>query len=187
MICDMKDQVLCAKKIFCKRQNFRSLSCISTAPFETGNDELNTYLRYFLHRAPNISSAHASKVSFDLQNELFEKMFEGRNFVTKDFCSFNCKIEKKLSNAGMNSNNICLNCSRLVCKKKKPEKGNTESEFNCLLRHLRNSIAHGHFYYLHAGNRIFLVFDDFVNAKQTARIVCLRADLEHWYRILTSL
>ena len=181
------EQLLCAKKEYCKKQVFTSLKAIHVVPFETGNVELNKYLSFFLHRAPNISSSHATVVLPEKQNMLWASMFENRRFVIKDFCSSNTPIEKRMTPAGLGGNRICLKCKRFVCKRKKATNGVTETDFDCFLRHIRNSIAHGNVHYQNAGNRIFIVFDDYSDTKKlSARIVCLRADLEHWYKTLTK-
>ena len=56
-----------------------------------------------------------------------------------------------------------------------------------MIRHIRNSIAHGRIYYSHTGNRIHIVFEDANSTGNlSARIVCIKADLEHWKRILSN-
>lgn len=62
----------------------------------------------------------------------------------------------------------------IVCKKKDTK----ETEPQCLLRHLRNSIAHNNVYISNAGNRKYILFEDFnKNRKLTARILLSQTDL----------
>ena len=67
----------------------------------------------------------------------------------------------------------------------KRDKTRKESDLECLLKHLRNAIAHGHVYLQHGGTYIRLLFED-INDKGaiTARIVCFQTDLKKWRKIL---
>lgn len=47
-----------------------------------------------------------------------------------------------------------------------------ESDYECVLRHIRNSIAHNNVFYCHAGNRKYVLFEDYnKNKKLTARLL----------------
>ena len=180
----------CSSKEYCKKQKYDRLDHILIPPFETGNDELSKLLSFFLHKAPDISSIHSRRI--DNQNNVHDlilvQMLDGRSFKQGiDFCASNCKIEKRLTRIGLSGDKVCLKCKRGVCKKNPVKDNHEESDLDCLLRHLRNSIAHGRFYYNHAGNRIYLMFED-VNpsGNLSARLICLRADLEHWKEILVQ-
>lgn len=180
----------CLKGKYCKKQHYDKLDQILTPPFETDDKQLSRILSYFLHLAPNISSAHSNSLSNinNLHNAILTEMFEGRNFVADiDFCSPNCKIIKHTDKLVLSGNNICLKCKRAVCKRNPKKKAESaETDLNCLLRNLRNSIAHGRVYYHHAGNRVLLMFEDITqnSTNISARIVCTRADLEHWKSVL---
>lgn len=180
----------CSKKEYCKKQKYDRLEQILTVPFESGNSELTKLLSFFLHQAPNISSIHSHRIANNgnVHDSILKEMLNGRNFQKGiDFCASNCKIDKRLFNVGLSGEKVCLKCKRGVCKRNPVKDNNKESDLDCLLRHIRNSIAHGRFYYNHAGNRIYIMFED-VNpsGNLSARIVCLRADLEHWKETLTK-
>ena len=100
----------------------------------------------------------------------------------------NAVIEMEFNKCNLNGSNICLKCKRFVCKKKQSCKNKPEeTDLNCFLRHIRNSIAHGRVYCCHAGNRIHIVFEDEnITGNLSARIVCIKADLEHWKRVLSE-
>ena len=47
-----------------------------------------------------------------------------------------------------------------------------ETDYECILRHIRNSIAHNNVYYCDAGNRKFVLFEDYnKGGKFTARML----------------
>ena len=178
--------LLCTQKGYCQKQSLVSLKKIHTPPFETTDYEFGKYMSFFLHLAPDISSSHSFSVSECEKEKLFEEMLHSRRFKTEEFCSSNSKIEKHLSKVGLQGNSLCLKCKRFVCKKKPSQNGVAESKLDCFLRHIRNSIAHGNVHYDHAGNKILVLFDDYNVKNLSARIVCLRADLEHWYNVLKN-
>ncbi len=113
-------------------------------------------------------------------------MMQGRNFKYEEFCSSNVNIDKELTKAHLDTNNICLKCKRYVCKKKQNKKNiPQETEMDCFLRHIRNAIAHGRVYYYHKGNRVHIVFEDEnTTGNISARIVCIKSDLIHWKNVL---
>ena len=177
----------CIKKDCIKRIN-RPLQDILIAPFEEGTPEIRKLFAYYLQDAPNIESAHSMKIHRSLHADIFDRMLEGRHFKHQKFCGSNATIENELEKGFLNGNNICLKCKRFVCKKKKTDKGKEqETDLDCFLRHIRNAIAHGRVYYCHAGNRIHVIFEDKNSSgKLSARIVCIKADLDHWKRVLSD-
>lgn len=73
--------------------------------------------------------------------------------------------------------NNCTNCTAYLLNYKNEKFG--EDNVVCLLRHIRNAIAHGNVYYLNAGNRKFILFEDFnEKSKPTARILFSQTDLK---------
>lgn len=160
---------------------------ILTAPFESLPKDIQRLLSYFLHKAPDISSVHSSKISQEFHAEIFHQMMENRHFYYKKFCGFNAPIKKELEQGFLNGNKLCLKCKRYVCKKEKRKKESTESDLDCFLRHKRNAIAHGRVHYLHKRNRVHFMFEDVNKSKNiSARIVCVKADLEHWKKFLEN-
>ncbi len=58
-------------------------------------------------------------------------------------------------------------------------KDNVEQEIPCLLRHLRNSIAHGNVFGVLSKNRKYILFDDYnKSGNHTARVLFTQTDLE---------
>lgn len=173
----------------CKIQTEIFLDDFLIIPFDNGTDELKKLFSYFLYNAPNIESKHSPKISREFHDIILQTMLENRHFKYENFCNFNAKIDSELKKGHLEGSEICLKCKRFVCKRKKPSNSkHLESDLECLLRHIRNAIAHGKVYCLHGGNKIHIVFEDENTTKKvSARIVCIKADLEHWKRILTDL
>lgn len=74
------------------------------------------------------------------------------------------------------ANEIKKRTHGFICK----YKDTNEKDYVCFLRHIRNAIAHNHLYYINAGNRKFIMFDDFYDntKKQNARILLSQTDLQ---------
>lgn len=157
-------------------------------PFEDGTEETRKLFSYFLHKAPNIESAHSIQIPSIKHTEVFERMLEGRHFKYRKFCWANAVIENELCKGFLEGNLLCLKCKRFVCKKKQTVKGiDPETDLVCFLRHIRNAIAHGRVFFFHARNRIHIVFEDENSpGKLSARIVCIKADLVYWKRVLSD-
>lgn len=172
----------------CNIYNNQNLNNLLIVPFESPTLEVRKLFSYFLHIAPNIESAHSKIIPSEKHDEIFERMMNNRHFKYKRFCSANAVIEQEFCECNLNDVNICLKCKRFVCKRRKQTKAKKqETDLNCFLRHIRNSIAHGRVYYCHAGNRIHIVFEDENSTgKLSARIVCIKADLEHLKQVLTD-
>lgn len=172
----------------CSKCNLKIISELHIVPFEGGTVETRKLFSYFLHNAPNIESAHSRKINVELHDGIFERMLESRHYSYKKFCWANAVIEDELGKGFLNGDALCLKCKRFVCKKKKTEKNKPrETDLDCFIRHIRNAIAHGGVYYCHSGNRIHIVFEDKnPSGKISARIVCIKSDLEYWKSILSD-
>lgn len=144
---------------------------------------------YYLYYAPGIESVHAEDISRELHEDVFNRMVEDRHFLYGRICADNNNaMSRELKNGELDGDAFCQKCKRYVCKKKRTTKGQiAESRLECFLRHIRNAIAHGRIYYQHGGNRIHIVFEDVTSrGNLSARIVCIRSDLEYWRTILTD-
>ena len=155
--------------------------------FDVSSDTAKLF-EYFLYLAPNIESTHSKKIPRDKHAEIFDRMMKDRHFKYQKFCWANAVIEKEFSKGCLAGDSICLKCKRFVCKKKPTKKDALEeTSLECFLRHMRNSIAHGRVYMRHATNRIHFVFEDENSSKNlSARIVCIKSDLEHWRYVLSD-
>jgi len=172
----------------CKSERCINIMDARILPFEEGTRETQRLFSYFLHSAPNIESSLSSNIPREKHAEIFDLMMEGRHYKYMKFCSSNTPIDKELQKGHLSGVQICLKCKRMVCKKKKLQNKQSlpETDLECFLRHIRNSIAHGLVSYIHAGNRIHIVFEDTNGNNLSARIVCIKADLEQWKTILSD-
>lgn len=145
-------------------------------PFEIDDEKLKKLFSFFLHSAPTIESASAAIIPtnrlVDNWNTYISAFSPENHAVIASNCIFsNYLVKYKLDN------NATVNrkAKGFVCKRKT----NGETEYECLLRHLRNSIAHSNVYMINSGNRKFLLFEDYNQSKnQSARVLLSQTDLQ---------
>lgn len=146
------------------------------APFEIDDIKLTRLFSFFLHSAPTIDSTLASRIDEDRLlknwNNFVSQFANGRiSLYSYSYKKFIQQFEKHgLSDESTVSRRLKV----IVCNRK----NNVEKDYQCVLRHLRNSIAHCNLYLSNAGNRKYILFEDY-NKKGniTARILLSQADL----------
>lgn len=146
------------------------------APFECKDEKLISLFSFFLHNAPTIDSATAMNIKSERLQNNWNEYLETAQLQNYKFLSSNCKIEKYLLDTRLNDEaEVNRRGKRFVCKLK----DKNETEYECILRHLRNSIAHSHVYLVHAGNRKYIMFEDFnTSGKQSSLILLSQSDLK---------
>lgn len=158
-------------------------------PTECEIGDLKQLLSYFQFRAPNIDAVQSPMLEPSYHKDTLYKITNGRDDFR--FCNQNSETEDELSKLALNGKQLCSWCKRFLCKrmthKAKRDPSRTETDLECLLRHLRNSIAHGHVFAIPGGNYIRVLLED-VNdkGKTTARIICCQSDLRKWETILEN-
>lgn len=160
-------------------------------PIECNIGKLRSLFAYFQYRAPNIDSLQSPLLSVTFHDTVLDAIRKTHNRKNGEylFCAQSADAKTEFSKQALWGTDICDRCKRFTCKRmtRKAKRDNTraETDLECLLRHLRNSIAHGHVFVVHGGNHITVCFED-VNEKNnlTARIVCCQADLIKWRKIL---
>lgn len=150
----------------CRKSSKKSLESILTVPFSNKTLE---FFSYFMYSAPDIESIHSTIIKKELHTEIFSRMMDDRHFKYKAFCASNARIENELKKASLDGDDICLKCKRFICKRKQTENHIVESDLDCFLRHIRNSIAHGRTYCVCKTNNIHLVFEDVNSTKKSQR------------------
>lgn len=147
-------------------------------PFEIDDEKLMKLFSFFLHSAPTIKSTTAMNISEERMNRNWQNfiltVFNEENYT---FLNAQNPIEKYFEKYGLNdANEIKKRTHGFICK----YKDTNEKDYVCFLRHIRNAIAHNHLYYINAGNRKFIMFDDFNDntKKQNARILLSQTDLQ---------
>lgn len=155
-------------------------------PFET-DEKISELLSFFLHRAPTIDS----RLARDNPNCGLEKAWEKFIFdcnISSDafncYKSFNYVKEENLKKYQLTTTNVINRKSKgFVCYYKNGE----TADLQCLLRHIRNSIAHGNVFCKTDINRKYFLFDDFnKNNNMTARILLSQTDLIKLKRIISK-
>lgn len=151
-------------------------------PFEISDGKLIKLFSFFLHSAPTIESKTAAKIDI--------------HRLSKNWSNFNAQMPSnkvKFFAASYSKNNFMNSLNKyglddesevnrrtkaFVCKKKETKNELSEPDCNCLLRHIRNSIAHNNVNLVNSGNRKYILFEDFNrNHNLTARILLSQTDL----------
>lgn len=147
-------------------------------PFEIEDEKLKKIFSFYLHSAPTIESRSAAMIDTE---RLEKNWLEYKSTLPQDMIAFyaasyppdkfsQCLVKYNLSDEA----NVNRRTKAFVCKKKEKD----EQECQCLLRHLRNSIAHDNVYLSNAGNRKYILFEDFNKSDNlTARMLLSQADL----------
>ena len=147
-------------------------------PFDIDDPKLIKLFSFFLHTAPRISSNRA--VSIDdirlmVNWNTFITDFENSSyqFVATTYPKSIASLYENYHLAS--SSELKRRARGFVCRKKDKD----ELDVVCLLRHIRNAIAHCNVYYLNSGNRKFILFEDCNDkSKPTARILFSQTDLK---------
>lgn len=174
---------ICTKKV----RNFVAAEEFAIVPSECEVGELRQLFSYFQYRAPNIESAQSPLLDVNYHKGALEEITQQHGDVFQ-FCNQNAKTEDELAKVALNGTSICSWCKRFLCKRMnnpaKRDSSRRETDLECLLRHMRNALAHGHVFLVHGGNYIGVLLEDTHKGNITARIVCCQADLKRWRRVL---
>ena len=159
----------------------------AVVPSECDIGDLRSLFTYFQYRSPNVDAIRSPILEAELHQETLDLMLKGNSYYV--FCAHSSKTEDELIKLNLSGNILCSQCKRFLCKRSgrnsKRVPAQKETDLECLLRHLRNAIAHGHVYIIHGGNYISVLFEDRnANNRITARIICCQADLKKWRSIL---
>ena len=131
------------------------------APFEIEDTKLRGLFSFFLHTAPTIDSNLASKIDEDrlLNNwNNFVSNYENNKISLYSDSYPSEKLIQQFEKHGLsNESKVSRKLNAIVCKKKKQ----AETDYQCVLRHLRNSLAHCNLYIANAGNRKYILFEDY--------------------------
>lgn len=158
-------------------------------PFKSGVKGFTTLAEYFMLYAPNLDSAHSrGKIEGEIAEQVFNEMIK-RTDMKNSY-----KIIKNLTDASWKkydlSNDILdFEQSRFICKKLK-----NESDLQCLLRHIRNSLAHGYVYIWKKrdkhNNINYVFFVDYDSTRKinkiSAKIMVSTTILDTWKAVLEN-
>ena len=146
------------------------------APFEIDDIKLTRLFSFFLHSAPTIDSNLASRIDEDRLlsnwNNFVSQFANERISLYSD--SYPSEKQQFKKHGLSDEATVRRRLKNIVCKRK----NKAETDYQCVLRHLRNSIAHCNLYLSNAGNRKYILFEDYNKSVNiTARILLSQADL----------
>ena len=131
------------------------------APFEIEDTKLRRLFSFFLHTAPTIDSNLASKIDEDRLlnnwNRFVSNYANKKISIYSDSYSSENLIQQFGKHGLSNESKVNRKLNAIVCKKKKQ----AETEYQCVLRHLRNSIAHCNLYISNSSNRKYILLEDY--------------------------
>ena len=145
-------------------------------PFENNDVKLTKLFSFFLHSAPTIDSQSAAIISAERLEHNWENYINTFNNNEYCFLSPNYSIEKYFDKFNLTpALELKRKTKAFACKRK----DSNETDYTCFLRHIRNAIAHSNVYVVNAGNRKFILFEDFNKSKkQSSRILLSQTDLK---------
>lgn len=145
-------------------------------PFEINNAKLVQLFSFFLHKAPTIGSEGALAIDDAQLQTNWTQFIEYLGNVNYGFISSNQRIENFFGRYDLdNTSTVSRKKKGFICK----YKDSNEKDYECLLRHIRNAIAHEHVYLKTGGNRNYILFEDFStnSGNQSSRIIFCQTDL----------
>lgn len=159
-------------------------------PFEIDDEKLKRLFSFYLHKAPTIGSKSSIYLdSYKLEERWSSFKQSVPNIKTK-FVSYSYILDdllKRMVDYGLDEESpVNRKINAFVCKKKNIKKGEApETECECVLRHIRNSIAHCNVYLSSTSNRKYVLFEDYnFNDKLTARILLSQTNLKKLKQII---
>ncbi len=170
-----------SKKYVCSHTK-ADITHLAKTPFDLSIKNSNSVVTYFLYYAPNIESKFSvGKIEGEAAVNCLNKLIQKAEMVNR------YKIIKEAKSSSWNEfalcgDSLCLDCSRMTYTKSE-----NESELTALLRHIRNSLAHGLLYFQKKKKRNCLLLEDYSRKRKlTARIVISFMQLEEWKAILEN-
>ena len=151
---------------------------LMSAPIKDSKD----LCEYYLYLAPGINSALChNKISPSLEDEVFEALIKKAQISKKNVQIGN---RNKYSRSREDMSAVVFKTPSIYCHLKR-----AEGRACCLLRHIRNSIAHGEVYVKVLKNKTsqICLLDYDTDGKPSAQIVLTRSILEKWKSYLISL
>lgn len=152
-------------------------------PFDIENEKLKKLFSFYLHKAPTIKSHSKSDIPSCGLEKCWSDFIEQNNLKKVDFHVYSegSKKDEHLKKYNLQDDSeVNRRSKRFICYKK-----SQESDMECLLRHLRNSIAHSCVYVYDKSNRLYILFEDYNSKdKLTTRILLNQTVLTELRKIL---
>ncbi len=160
------------------------LSTHKIIPFEVNDEKLKNLFSFFLHCAPTIKSKTAMKISEERLHTNWMCFLENNNLKpSKVYAESHSDLEKSCEINGLGfDTTISRKTKGFLCVRHGKEK-----DYECVLRCIRNSIAHNDVFFCNAGNRKFILFhDNNKNDKFKARILFSQSTLASLKKEITK-
>lgn len=144
-------------------------------PFNIDDIKLIKLFSFFLSSAPTIDSQTAAVLDESRLEHNWNSYVQSIEEKNRIIISPNAQIEKYLEKYGLTDmSKISRRRKGFVCKRKDKR----ETDFQCVLRHIRNAIAHSNVFLSKAGNRKYIYLEDFNQSKkQSAAMLFAQTDL----------
>ncbi len=151
-------------------------------PFEVDDIKLIKIFSFFLHLAPTIESSSATNIPESKLNNNWNEFIQKFNKNSYYFIHPDDKIENYINQSCLNNNSVVNRKTKgFICKRKNIH----EKDYECILRHIRNSIAHNNVFLFDARHRKYILFEDFNNRKNKNAIILLsQADLNRLKKVI---
>ncbi len=145
-------------------------------PFEIEDVKLVKLFSFFLHSAPTIESATAISMEAARLDQNWMSFITSYPKESWLVIAPNCTFGAYLIKAGLDGNAVVSRRKKGFVYKRKSK---DETDCEACLRHIRNAIAHNNVFVLNAGNRKFILFDDYnKDKKHNARLLFTQSDLQ---------
>jgi hypothetical protein len=163
------------------------LQPLLAVPIKSGVQKLNKLIEFYLYCAPQIDSAHScGKLKETIHDKVFQDILNAADMRSGKSMKMLTRItDSSFSSLELDGPELSFNPPRMVCKKSYT-KTTTETDLAALLRHIRNSFAHGGLYVKKTKKGNHLCLEDFDSKKKglTARIVITDKILTSWKNII---
>lgn len=145
-------------------------------PFEIEDVKLVKLFSFFLHSAPTIESATAISMEAARLDQNWMSFITSYPKESWLVIAPNCTFGAYMIKAGLDGNAVVSRQKKGFVNKRKSK---DETDCEACLRHIRNAIAHNNVFLLNAGNRKFILFDDYnKDKKHNARLLFTQSDLQ---------
>lgn len=162
------------------------LKPLSVVPIKSGIRNLIELVEFYLYCAPQIDSVHScGKLKEAIQDQIFLDILKAADMKSgKSVKMLERIMSSSFSLLELDGTELSFNPPRMVCNKLYTKK-TKETDLNALLRHIRNSLAHGRLYVKKTKHENHICLED-LDQKQmlSARIVVTDKILKSWKTII---
>lgn len=154
-------------------------------PFEIEDEKIRKLFSFYLHEAPTIESKSSIYLDLNKLDQRWGSFVQAVPNIKIKIVSHSYKtdkLQKCIKDLGLSEDDPVNRITNAIfCKKKDTGKGiKSETDYQCVLRHIRNSIAHGNVYLSSTGKRKYILLEDCTRSGNlTARILLSQTHLRN--------